>query len=82
MHLFRYEIPKIETSDNEHHSESDKDYVPDMEKYIIDDDHESKERGEKEDDHPYAIHDTMAEVAPPYPSEIVFSTNGCSHYHY
>ena len=42
IHLFRYEIvPEIETSDNEHHSESDKDYDPKMEKDIIDDDHDS-----------------------------------------
>ena len=45
MHLFRDEIvPEIETSDNEHHSESDKDYDPEMEKDIIDE----KERGDKE----------------------------------
>ena len=52
MHLFRDEIvPDIETSNNEHHSESDKDYDPEMEKDIIDD-HDSDERSDKEhDDH-------------------------------
>ena len=50
MHLFRDEIvPEIETSDNEHHSESNKDYNHEMEKDIIDDDHDSKERADKED---------------------------------
>ena len=83
MHLFRDEIfPEIETSDNEHHSESNKDYDPDIEKGIIDD----KERGDKEDDDPYIRHKRMAEDAPPYPSEIKIvptdvpttTTSGCS----
>ena len=56
MHLFRDEIVhEIETSDNEHHSESDKDCDPEMEKDIIDD-HDFKERGGKEDDNPYVRH--------------------------
>ena len=67
MHLFRDEIvPKIETSDNEDHSESDKDYDPEMDKNLIDD----EERGDKEDDDLYGRHKRMAEDAPPYPSEI------------
>ena len=71
MHLFRDEIvPEIETSDNEHHSESNKDYDPEMEKDIIDDDHDSEERGDKEDEDPYIRHENMAENTPPYPSEI------------
>ena len=71
IHLFRDKIvPEIKTSDNEHHSESDKDYDPQMEKDIIDDDHGSEERGDKEDDDPYIRHESMAEEAPLYPSEI------------
>ena len=67
MHLFRDEIvPEIETSDNEHHSESDKDYDPEMDKNLIND----EERGDKEDDDLYVRHERMAEDAPPYPSEI------------
>ena len=42
MHLFRDKmVPEIETFDNKHHSELDKDYDPEMEKDIIDD----EERG-------------------------------------
>ena len=53
MHLFRDEIiPEVETSDNEHHSESDKNYDPKIEKDIIDD-HDSEERDVKEDDDLY-----------------------------
>ena len=41
MHLFRDEIVhEVEISDNEHHSDNDKDYDPGMEKDISDD-HES-----------------------------------------
>ena len=59
MHLFRDKIvPEIETSNNEHHSESDKDYDPEMEKNITD------------DDDPFVRHERMAEDAPPYPLEI------------
>ena len=71
MHLFSNEIiPEIETSDNEHHNESDKDYDPEMEKDIINDDHDSKERADKEDGDPFIRRERMAEDAPPYPSEI------------
>ena len=71
MQLFRDEIvPEIETLDNEHHSELDKDYDPQMEKDIIDDDHDSEERGDKDDDDPFVRHEYMAENALPYPSEI------------
>ena len=41
-----------------------------MEKDIIDDDHDSEERCDKEDDDPYVRHEIMAEDAAPYPSEI------------
>ena len=71
MHIFRDEIViEIETSDNEHHIESDKNYDPEMEKDMIDDDHDSEERGDKEHDDPYVRQEKMAEDAPPYPSEI------------
>ena len=66
-HLLRDEIVlEIETSDNEHHSEWNKEYDTDMEKDIIDD----EKRGDKEDDEPYVRHERMAEDAPPYPSEV------------
>ena len=59
MHLFRDEIVlEIETSDNEHLSESDKDYDPEMEKDII------------KDDDPFVRHERIAKDASPYPSEI------------
>ena len=42
MHLFRDEIvPKVQTFDNEHHNDTDKDSDPEMEKDISDD-HDSK----------------------------------------
>ena len=53
MHLFRDEIvPEIETSDNKHHSKSDKDYDPEMEKDII------------EGNDPFVRHERMDEDAP------------------
>ncbi|XP_057527500.1 uncharacterized protein LOC130806439 isoform X2 [Amaranthus tricolor] len=59
-------VPKIEASDNEHHSESDKDYL-EKEKDIIDDDHDSEGRpGDKEDDDQIVRYERMAEDAPPH----------------
>ena len=70
MHLFRDEIvPEVETSDNAHHSDMDKDYNPEMEKDISDD-HDLEVRADKEDDDPHVRHEKLAEEAPPYPSEI------------
>ena len=52
MHPFRDEIvSEVETSDNEHHSDKDKEYDPRIEKDISDD-HDSEERGDIEDDDP------------------------------
>ena len=68
MHFFRDEIvPEVETSNNEHHSELDKDYDPVMEKDTIEDDHDSEERADKEDDDPFVRHKRMAEDAPHIP---------------
>ena len=61
MHLFRDKIIlKVETSNNEHHSDKDKDYDPGMEKDISDD-HDSKKRGNISDDDPLVRHEKFIE---------------------
>ena len=68
MHHFRDEIVlEVETFDNVHQSDSDKDCYFGMEKDISDND--SEERDALRDDDPLIRHENLAEEAPPYPSE-------------
>ena len=70
MHLFREKIVlEVETFDNEHHSDKDKEYDSRMEKDISDD-HHCEERGDIGDDDPFTRDEKLEEEAPPYPSKM------------
>ncbi|CAO2813834.1 unnamed protein product [Amaranthus hypochondriacus] len=65
-------VPKIETSDNVHHSESDEDYDPEKEMDIIDDNHDSEGwPGDKEVNGDQIVrYEHIAEDAPPINNDI------------